>query len=91
LQHGLTSLQADATAVTKDGFDQFSFKVGSHHHRFEASKPAERDSWVVAIEKAIEEAKALKEELIGRESYKKNFEEYCKCALIFGELLGPRQ
>lgn len=71
-------LQADASNVIKDGYDQFSFKAGGHQHRFEASKPTERDGWVVAIEKAIEEAKGLKEEITGRESYKKNVEEYCE-------------
>lgn len=76
--HRLTSNQADASNVTKEGFNQFSFKAGNHHHRFEATKAEERDSWVVAVEKAIEEAKALKEDVTGRESYKKNVEEYCK-------------
>lgn len=79
-QHNLTIIQADASNVTKEGYNQFSFKAGSHQHRFEATKAEERDSWVVAIEKAIEEAKALKEEVTGRESYKKNVEEYCKWA-----------
>ncbi|KAL2410526.1 hypothetical protein ABEF95_002200 [Exophiala dermatitidis] len=69
---------ADASNVIKDGYDQFSFKAGGHQHRFEASKPTERDGWVVAIEKAIEGAKGLKEEITGRESYKKNVEEYSK-------------
>ncbi|KIW38033.1 uncharacterized protein PV06_10009 [Exophiala oligosperma] len=73
---------ADASTVTKEGFNQFSFKAGNHHHRFEATKAEERDSWVVAVEKAIEEAKGLKEEITGRESYKKNVEEYSKPAVI---------
>ena len=47
-------------------------------HRFEATTSKERDSWVVAVEKIVEEIKGLKDELIGRDSYKKNFDEYCK-------------
>ncbi|KAK5464985.1 hypothetical protein LTS15_001548 [Exophiala xenobiotica] len=73
---------ADASNVTKEGFNQFSFKAGSHQHRFETTQSKERDSWVVAIEKAIEEAKGLKEDITGRESYKKNVEEYSKPAVI---------
>ncbi|KIX08159.1 uncharacterized protein Z518_02815 [Rhinocladiella mackenziei CBS 650.93] len=74
---GVISL-ADASAVTKEGHNQFSFKAGTHQHRFEVGKPEERDSWIVAIEKAIKEAKELKDEITGRESYKKNVEEYAK-------------
>ncbi|EXJ77797.1 hypothetical protein A1O3_10026 [Capronia epimyces CBS 606.96] len=73
---------ADASSVTKEGYNLFSFKAGSHQHRFEATKADERASWIVAIEKAIEEAKGLKEEIIGRESYKKNVEEYSKPPVI---------
>ncbi|EXJ86039.1 hypothetical protein A1O1_06408 [Capronia coronata CBS 617.96] len=73
---------ADASSVAKEGYNQFSFKAGSHQHRFEANTPKERDSWVLAVEKAVEEAKGLKEEIIGRESYKKNVEDYSKPAVI---------
>ena len=65
--------------VAREGFQQFSFKAGNHQHRFEASKSDERDGWIAAIEKGIQEAKDLKEEITNRESYKKNVEEYCKC------------
>lgn len=61
---------------------QFSFRVGTHQHRFETITTKERDGWIVAIEKAIEEAKELKEELTARESYKKNVEEYCKLMVL---------
>ncbi|EXJ58852.1 hypothetical protein A1O7_06282 [Cladophialophora yegresii CBS 114405] len=71
----------DASAVTKEGFNQFSFKAGAHQHRFEATTSKERDSWVLAVEKIIEDTKGLKEEISGRDSYKKNLEEYSKPAL----------
>ncbi|KAK5021543.1 hypothetical protein LTS07_010950 [Exophiala sideris] len=73
---------ADASNVTKEGFSNFSFKAGTHQHRFEATGPKERDSWVVAIEKSIEEAKVLKEDVRERESYKKNIDEYAKPAVV---------
>lgn len=77
--------------MTKEGFNQFSFKVGTHQHRFEATTSKERDSWVVAVEKATEEAKGLKEDILGRESYKTNIEEYCELTSPFGDLIGsPR-
>lgn len=52
--------------------------VGKKHHKFEAQTTAERDSWIVAIEKAIEESKAIKEEVTGRPSYKSTLEGYGK-------------
>ncbi|KIX94384.1 uncharacterized protein Z520_09770 [Fonsecaea multimorphosa CBS 102226] len=72
---------SDASNVIKEGL-QFSFKAGAHVHRFEASSAKERDSWVAGVEKAIEEAKSLKEEITGSESYKKNVEEYAKPAFV---------
>ncbi|ETI22177.1 hypothetical protein G647_06250 [Cladophialophora carrionii CBS 160.54] len=71
----------DASTVTKEGFNQFSFKAGAHQHRFEAATSKERDSWILAVEKIIEETKGLKDEITGRDSYKKNLEEFSKPAL----------
>jgi len=73
---------SEASAVTKEGLQQFSFRVGTHQHRFEATNSKERDSWIVAIEKAIGEGKELKDELVERESYKKNVEDYSKPTII---------
>lgn len=69
---------SEASTVVKEGFNQFSFKTGTVQHRFEAHTSKERDSWVVAVEKIIEETKSLKEDITGRESYKKTIEEYSK-------------
>jgi hypothetical protein len=63
----------------------FSFEVQGKTHKFEASTASERDSWVVAIEKQIEESKTLKDEITAKDSYKKNVEDYCK----FGYLQRP--
>lgn len=71
-------LQAEATTVAKEGPLAFSFEVHGKTHKFEASTSAERDSWVVAIEKQIEESKALKDEITGKDSYKDNVKEFCK-------------
>jgi hypothetical protein len=69
--------QTNATQVTKDPFaNHFSFKSGGITHRFETKTSAERDSWVVSIEKIMEETKSLKDEIVGRESYKKTLDEY---------------
>ncbi len=62
--------------MTKEGLDVFSFNIGAHAHKFEAANSGERDSWVVAIEKKVDEAKGLKDDITGRDSYKKNLEEY---------------
>ena len=68
--------KAEATGVTKVGSTDFSFKVGSHAHKFEATSAAERDSWVVAIQKIVDDSEHLKAEVTGRESYKKTIEGY---------------
>ncbi|KPI43741.1 uncharacterized protein AB675_6177 [Cyphellophora attinorum] len=72
----------DIGSITKDGMHLFSFE-DSHGktHKFEATSTTERDSWVVALEKQKEEGKSLKEELTGRDSYKKNIEDYSKPAI----------
>ena len=49
-----------------------------HTHKFEAANATERDAWLVAIEKEAEEGKGMKEEVTGRESYKKTLDGYCK-------------
>lgn len=64
--------------MTRIGSTDFSFKVGSHTHKFEAASSQEQDSWVVAIEKIIEQSKDLKAEITGRESYKKTIEGFGK-------------
>ena len=84
----LTLTQSEATLVTKEGVNHFSFKVGTHQHRFEAATSQERDSWVVAVEKIVEETKGLKEDLTSRGTYKKNFEEYCKFTSLREQNLG---
>ena len=70
--------QHDVSNTTKEAGERFSFKVGHQVHRFEAPHTADRDSWVVAIEKKVAEAKEMKADIHGRESYKKNVEEYCR-------------
>ena len=54
----------------------FSFKLHGHNHKFEAASEAERDSWVVALQKIVEESKDLKADITGRDSYKKTVEGY---------------
>ncbi|ORY15593.1 Pleckstrin homology domain-domain-containing protein [Clohesyomyces aquaticus] len=65
---------ADATDVTKDGTVAFFFKLHGHKHTFEAQTSPERNGWFVAVEKAVEEAKAKKEEIVNSESYKEQLE-----------------
>ncbi|KAF1968350.1 hypothetical protein BU23DRAFT_558578 [Bimuria novae-zelandiae CBS 107.79] len=61
---------ADATELTKDGTVAFHFKLHGHKHTFEAQTAAERNGWFVAVEKAIEEAKASKDSVLANETYK---------------------
>jgi len=61
---------------------EFFFKVHGDKHTFKAKSIAERSSWVVALEKKIEEAKAIKDEIQGSEGYKKRMEAFGKLASL---------
>ncbi|KAE8354085.1 Pleckstrin homology domain-containing protein [Aspergillus coremiiformis] len=72
---------ADVTDVTKEGSSEFLFKVNGHKHTFQAASAAERDSWVVAIEAKIAEAKVEKETVTSSEGYKAELEKLNKPAV----------
>lgn len=67
----LTHLKHEASALTKTGLNDFSFKIGTHTHKFEAATVEERDAWMAAIEANITESSAVKNEIAARDSYKK--------------------
>jgi hypothetical protein len=62
--------QADAEDIKEAGTSEFTFKLHNHKHKFGAQTATERDSWVAAIKKIAEEAKAKKDELVSSEGYK---------------------
>lgn len=70
----------EASSVTKEGVDAFSFTLHAHKHTFQAASKAESDSWVVAIESHITEAKAAHQDLIGSEGYKKSLSKFAGSA-----------
>lgn len=69
---------ADATELSKDGVLAFHFKLNGDKHTFEASSAAERNGWFIAVEKAIEEAKAAKEGIVSSEAYKEEVKKLAK-------------
>lgn len=66
--------QAGASDVTKEGYNEFSLRIHGQRHTFEAPTHAERDSWLVALEKQITEAKASREGVVGSDGYKHHLE-----------------
>ena len=62
--------------MTVEGPDEFFFKAHGQKHTFQAKTTAERSSWIVAIEKKVEEAKAMKDGIHGSEGYKKHMEAF---------------
>ncbi|KAJ5871698.1 uncharacterized protein N7529_004051 [Penicillium soppii] len=72
---------AEVSDVTKEGSNEFLFKVAGHKHTFQASSAAERDSWVAAIESKATEAKAEKEAIVSSEGYKAELEKLTKPAV----------
>jgi hypothetical protein len=49
-----------------------SFKIGTTPHALKASSIPERDGWHAALKEKIAEAMALKDEIVGKDSYKEN-------------------
>ncbi|RDW94113.1 uncharacterized protein DSM5745_01435 [Aspergillus mulundensis] len=76
---GIISL-ADISDVTKEGSDEFLFKLNGHKHTFQASNTAERDSWIAALEAKSTEAKAEKDTITSSEGYKAELEKLSKPA-----------
>lgn len=68
--------------MTKEGSNEFLFKVGGHKHTFQATSAAERDSWVLALETKVAEAKAEKEAITSSEGYKAELEKLTKPAVV---------
>jgi hypothetical protein len=62
----------------KEGPEEFFFKAHGDKYTFKAKNTEERSSWLVALEKKIEEAKAMKDEIQASEGYKKRIESYGK-------------
>ncbi|BDD58496.1 hypothetical protein MAP00_003770 [Monascus purpureus] len=70
---GIFSL-ADITDLTKEGFNEFHFKVNGQKHTFQAATAKERDSWLATLRAKIEEAKAQKEAITSSEGFKTELE-----------------
>ncbi|KAI9670574.1 MAG: hypothetical protein M1831_005794 [Alyxoria varia] len=69
---------ADATDVTKEGVDEFSFRVGKQKHTFQAKNQDERNGWVVAFEQELNAAKDVKDTVTGSEGYQDNLKDLDK-------------
>ncbi|CBF75636.1 hypothetical protein AN3674.2 [Aspergillus nidulans FGSC A4] len=78
---GIISL-ADISDVTKEGSNEFLFKLNGHKHTFQASTTAERDSWIAALEAKSTEAKAEKDTITSSEGYKAELEKLSKPAAV---------
>lgn len=73
--------QSDISKITKEAETEFQFKDGHHYQKFQAPNSAERDSWLVALEKESEQAKAMKSDIVGSEGYKKHLAAYSMLTL----------
>ncbi|KAM5429935.1 hypothetical protein McanCB56680_001501 [Microsporum canis] len=73
---------SDISDVTKDGHNEFVFKLNGHKHTFQAATAEERDSWIAAIEAKSAEGKAAKEEIVGGEGYKSELEKFTKVPVV---------
>ena len=68
--------------MTKEGSNEFLFKLNGHKHTFQASTTAERDSWIAALEAKSTEAKAEKDTITSSEGYKAELEKLSKPAAV---------
>ena len=71
-------VKSEIHAVTIEDSNEFFFKAHGHKHSFKAANQEERKAWVVAIEKKAAEAKAMKDEILNSEGYKKHLETFSK-------------
>lgn len=72
-------MQADAEDIKAAGTSEFIFKLHGHKHKFDAQTAPERDSWLTAVKKIAEEAKAKKDEIVASEGYKEALSKLSKC------------
>ena len=70
--------KSDAADVVKEGILDLSVKIHGQKHTFQAPSKRERDGWLVALEKAVQEAKSSREGVVGSEGYKSNLSKYSK-------------
>ncbi|KAF2156048.1 hypothetical protein K461DRAFT_275125 [Myriangium duriaei CBS 260.36] len=75
---------ADTTDLQKASPHEFSFKVHGDKHTFKAANDAERNGWFLAIEQAVEEAKASKDEIRKSEGYQESVKHLGKPAALAG-------
>jgi len=68
--------QTEVDSILKDGTQDFTFKVLNHKHTFQAKSGAERDGWILALETAVAEAKAKKEEITTSTTYTETLEKH---------------
>lgn len=64
------------------GSIEINFKLHGQQHDLLADSKAVRDGWLLSLKEKIEEAKALKEEIIGKEGYKEQLEKLSKPAPV---------
>ncbi|EAW10672.1 uncharacterized protein ACLA_051440 [Aspergillus clavatus NRRL 1] len=69
---------AEVSDITKEGSNEFHFKVNGQKHTFQAANAAERDSWIVALEAKAAEAKVEKDVITASEGYKAELEKLTK-------------
>lgn len=72
---------ADISDITDDGVLEFFFHYQHQKLIFQASSPAERDSWVAALKYAATEAKANAEGVTSSAAYKEHFAALSKPAV----------
>ena len=56
--------------ITKEGLNEFYFKLHGHKHTFQSATSTERDGWLTAVETKASEAKANRSEVVNSEGYK---------------------
>ena len=73
--------------MAKEGIVDFSFKINGHRHIFQATTMRERDGWFLAIDKAVADAKAKREDILSSDGYKETIGKLGK-HIVFPSLVG---
>jgi len=82
---------SDISDISKEGSNEFVFKVNGHRYAFQASNTTERESWIAALEAKSTEAKAERETITSSEGYKAELEKLAKPPVVAAAESSPKK
>lgn len=82
---------SDISDISKEGSNEFIFKVNGQRYAFQASSTTERESWIVALEAKSTVAKTERETITSSEGYKAELEKLTKPPVVAAAESSPKK